>query len=233
MACVPAIPHGLAVRLAGLALSAFCFAGPAAGETLYEAPAGCEVAATLRLPSCVVRHVSICAGGNIADSYRDAVFVGRAHYAHPSLFVRWQGADGRAVGHDYGAGAPEPGAAIAPGERYVYSRDVWRGEGPAEAGDRGTEVMAVGGPVTLTLDGWSYRVLDIRFEVTNPKTGYDYRERALMLVEPRITLGAIGASYGPDGEILEGVNDMPESISMPGQAGFRSMNPVPSCHVSS
>ena len=144
-----------------------------------------------------------------------------------------KGWDGRVVGHDYGATAPEPGTQLETGATYTYSRDVYRDGGPGEPGDTGTEVMTVGPELGLTLDGRTYRVLDIRFTVRNPDTGYDYRERALMLLDPPLSLGALGTSVDADGTVTEGFSTVPESMSLRGDPGFGSMEPVPSCHVSS
>ena len=218
--------------LALAALTAFV-ALPAAGETLYQAPQGCKPVATLRLPSCLVKQVATCSSGNIVDHFKDSSFLGRAYYDHPSLFIRFDGVDGRTTRHIYGESAPRQGVNLSPGDNYTYTRDVERTEGQAEPGDTGTEVMKVGDKLTLTLDTKRFEVLDIHFTVTNPETGYDYRERALMLTDPMISIGAIGATYNADGSVVSGYDGMPESISLEGQPGFRSQNPASSCHVSS
>lgn len=221
------------MRVLFLALALALAALPARAERLYAPPEGCRALATLRLPGCLVRHVAACPSGNIVDSYQDSVLVGRSHYSHPALFVRHDSVNGTAVGHDYGPGAPEPGAEIAPGETYTYSREVWREPGAPEPGDAGTEEMSVGGPSTLTVETRRYRVLDLRFRVENPETGYLYRERALMLIDPPLTLGAMGTVYGADGEVVESFSAIPDGVSLEGEPGFRSMNPSPSCNVSS
>ena len=88
--------------------------------------------------------------------------------------------------------------------------------------------MNVGSEIDLELDGKRYRVVDIRFEVTNPENGYEYRERALMLIEPAMTLGSLGFVKGE-----EEFSTLPESLSLKGEFGFGSMTPAASCGTES
>ena len=193
----------------------------------YKVPDGCTPIATLRLAQCVVAHFSRCEGGTIEEQFIDGRFVARMTYTHPALFVRFQGADGRVIGHAYGEGAPEPGDVLEPGDRFAYERRVYRTVGEPDIGDEGTEVLEVGQPMEIELDGRRLRVLDLRFEVTNPETGYQYRERSLMLMDPPLTLGTIGAVVG--GEEDESFSTLPESVSLDGEPGFLSMQPGESC----
>ncbi len=196
---------------------------PAAAD-FYDPPADCTVVATMRMDECVVAHVSQCPDGNIEDQFLDGKFLGRLHYSHPSLFIRFEGISGYIIGHAYGEGAPKLGRSLKSGEKYSYTRRVFRTRGDDEPGDDGTEVMEVGNEIDLSLDGKTYRVLDIRFIVTNPDNGYEYRERALMLREPALSLGSLGFVKGE-----EEFSSLPQSLSLDGDIGFRSMLPSPSC----
>ncbi len=201
----------------------------ALSASLDDAPAECKPIATLRLPDCLVRQVSACPNGNIVDAYHDGSYTGRSFYSHPSLFLRYEGADGYVSGHKYGDGAPSLSEELQTGGSYTYSRDVYRSEGEPEPGDTGTEAMRIGEALSIELGGRTYRVLDIRFEVSNPETGYLYRERALMMTDPALTIGVIGTHYNPDGTEEGSYSSIPESMSLPGEPGFRSFDPAPSC----
>ena len=201
---------------------------PLRAASTYEAPQGCKPIATLRMENCLVRQVARCEAGNIVDSFHEGTYVGRSYYTHPSLFLRFEGVDGRISGHEYGAGTPRPDARLSPGDIYTYSRDVYRSAGEPEHGDVGTEEMEIREPVTLTIGGKRYRLLDIRFEVTNDE-GYHYRERAFLLQDPGLTIGVVSATYGEDGEIAEQYSSIPESLSLFGDPGFRSFDPAASC----
>lgn len=190
----------------------------------YDPPEGCDVIATMRRAQCVVEHVSRCAEGNIADQFRDGKYLGRSVYTHPSMFVRYEAANGFIVGHAYGDGAPRLGDSLKTGDRHTYTRRVFRSQGDDQPGDEGTEVMEIGDEIDIDLDGKRYRVLDIRFDVSNSDTGYHYRERALMMIEPALTLGSLGYVKGE-----EEFSTLPESISLQGDFGFRSMTPAASC----
>ena len=196
---------------------------PAVADT-YTPPDGCEMIATMRMAQCVVEHISRCPKGNVSEQFRDGAYIGRSVYSHPSLFIRYEAVNGYIVGHAYGEGAPKLGEPLTTGDTFTYTRRVFRSQGDAEAGDEGTEVMEIGNEIDIDLGGKRYRVLDIRFEVTNPDTGYEYRERALMLREPAMTLGSLGFVKGEDE-----FSTLPESISLAGEAGFRSMAPAASC----
>lgn len=216
------------MRLVGsIAATLALLATAAPGASLYEPPADCQAIATLRLANCVVTQVSRCAEGNVEDRFVAGAFQGRSFYTHPSLFVRYEGVDGFIVGHAYGEGTPAPDAVLSPGDRFSYERRVYRSRGDAQAGDEGEEVMEVGNRLEIELDGKRYEVLDIRFEVTNEETGYEYRERALMLESPALTLGILGAVNDPEGG--ENYSTIPESISLEGDPGFRSQQPPASC----
>jgi hypothetical protein len=201
----------------------------AAADTLYEAPEECTEIATLRLPECLVRHVSACPNGNIVDAYMDGVYTGRSYYGHPSLFLRFEGADGYVSGHEYGSGTPTLGETLTPGASFLYSRDVYRSEGAGEPGDTGTEEMRIGKRLSIELSGRSYSVLEIRFEVANQETGYLYKELALMSEEPALTIGVVGTHYNKDGSVEGTYSSIPESMSLPGEPGFRSFDPAASC----
>lgn len=196
---------------------------PAIADT-YDPPADCKVIATMRLDECVVAHVSQCPDGNIEDQFLDGNFLGRLYYSHPSLFIRFEGVTGFIIGHAYGEGAPKLGDTLTTGDTYTYTRRVFRSRGDDEAGDDGTEVMEIGNVIELKLADKTYRVLDIRFRVTNPDTGYDYRERALMLMEPAMSLGSLGLVKGE-----EEFSSLPQSLSLDGDIGFRSMRPSADC----
>ena len=206
-----------------LATAMTAIALPAMADN-YDPPEGCEVIATMRMAQCIVEQVSRCPNGNVSEQYRDGEYLGRSLYAHPSLFIRFEAATGYIVGHAYGKGAPLLGDPIKTGDKFTYTRKVFRNQGDDQPGDDGTEVMDVGNEIDLDLDGRRYRVIDIRFVVTNPETGYDYRERALMLLDPAVTLGSLGYVKGE-----EEFSTLPESISLSGEAGFRSMTPAASC----
>lgn len=201
----------------------------ASAEALYEAPEECRPIATLRLPECLVRHVSACPNGNIVDGYMDGVYTGRSFYGHPSLFLRFEGADGFVSGHQYGSGAPDLAEELTPGSTYTYSREAYRSEGAETPGDTGTEEMRIGKQLSIELGGRSYSVLEIRFEVSNPETGYLYRELALMSQNPALTIGVIGTHYRADGSVEGTHSSIPESMSLPGDPGFRSFDPAASC----
>ena len=190
----------------------------------YDPPEGCAVIATMRMSQCIVEHVSRCPEGNISDQFRSGKFLGRSIYSHPSMFVRYEAANGFIIGHAYGDGVPRLGQTLKTGERFSYTRRVFRSQGDDEPGDEGTEVMEIGNEIDIDLGGKRYRVLDIRFEVSNPETGYEYRERALMLLEPALTLGSLGYVKGE-----EEFSTLPESISLEGDFGFRAMTPAASC----
>ena len=209
-------------------LAALLISAPVNAATLYAPPEGCEAIATLRMGNCVTRQVARCEPGNIVDSYHEGTYIGRSFYSHPSLFLRFEGSDGRVSGHEYGAGTPEPGEVLRPGDNYSYSRDAYRNLGEPELGDVGVEVMEVLEPVILTIGTERYRLLDIRFEVTNDE-GYHYRERAFLLQDPGLTVGVVSATYGEDGEITGTHSTIPESMSLNGDPGFRSFDPAPSC----
>ena len=216
-------------------LSALLFVGfayQAVGQTRYAPPEGCEALATLRLPSCIVRHVSACPNGNIVDGFREGRHAGRAYYAHPAIFLRYEGTDGYVAGHDYGAGTPGLTEALGPGQVFRYTRRVYRSGGVTEPGDEGTEVMEVGRLGRFEMGGRQYTVRDIRFEVTNDD-GFRYVERALMLASPSLTLGVTATTYAADGSVESTANTLPEAISLPGDADFLGFDPAPSCLPSS
>ena len=100
--------RGLLVVLIALGAASGAWA-----QARYTPPAGCEALATLRLPSCIVRHVSACPSGNIVDGFVEGRYAGRAYYAHPALFLRYEGTDGYVAGHDYGSGTPARSASSA------------------------------------------------------------------------------------------------------------------------
>ena len=201
--------------------------GAAADSDMYDPPKDCTAIATLRLAQCVVAHVSRCPEGNIEDRFIDGNFLGRSFYTHPSLFVRYESADGFIVGHAYGEGVPANDETLAAGKTYTYERRGFRSRGDDEAGDVGIETLNVGNPLDLELGNKRYRVLDIRFAVTNADNGYEYRERALMLVEPPVTLGVVAEVTGGDAQ--DNYSSLPESIALDGDLGFRTMMPAPSC----
>lgn len=209
---------------ATLLATAVALTAQAGQAASYDPPEGCEVIATMRMAQCVVEHVSRCEEGNVSEQFRDGAFLGRSIYTHPSMFVRYEAANGFIVGHAYGEGVPQLGDRLATGDTYTYSRRVFRSQGDDEPGDEGTEVMEIGNEIDIDLGGKRYRVLDIRFEVTNPETGFEYRERALMLIEPALTLGSLGYVRGE-----EEFSTLPESISLKGDFGFRTMTPAASC----
>lgn len=215
------------LRFALIALSLSLTAGNAEADG-YTAPEGCELIATMRMSECVVEQVSRCPGGNVSEQFREGQYLGRSVYGHPSLFIRYEAANGYIIGHAYGEGTPALGKTLMKGETYTYDRRVFRNQGDREDGDKGTEVMNVGSEIDLELDGKRYRVVDIRFEVTNPENGYEYRERALMLIEPAMTLGSLGFVKGE-----EEFSTLPESLSLKGEFGFGSMTPAASCGTES
>lgn len=222
------VGFGRAALLAGLLL----WPGLALAQSRYAPPEGCEPLATLRLPSCIVRHVSACANGNIVDGYYDGVYAGRAYYQHPALFLRYEGADGYVAGHVYGPGTPARLESLSPGQRYEYARSVYRSSGAEEAGDEGTEVMEIGSLAVIELGGRTYTVRDVRFQVTND-AGYRYIERALVLAQPVLTLGVTATTYAADGSVERVANTLPETVSLPGDPDFMGFDPAPSCLPSS
>lgn len=216
------------MRLGALISVVLACAAPAAASELYRAPTGCEPIATLRLPDCQVRQVASCPSGNIVDSYVEGVYTGRSFYGHPSLFLRFESVFGAVTGHRYGPGAPAPGAVLAPGDRFSYTRDVYRTGDEAKPGDTGVEEMDVNAPAAITIGGRRLGVLDIRFRVTN-EAGYLYRERALMVRDPAFTLGVIGSVRETADGPTESFSTIPEAVSLPGDPDFRGFDPAPSC----
>ncbi|MFK7944374.1 MAG: hypothetical protein AB8B85_15870 [Paracoccaceae bacterium] len=202
--------------------------GTGLGQTHYTPPAGCEALATLRLASCVVRQISACANGNISDQFSEGRLIGRAEYSHPSLFMRFIGTNGSVSGHKYGPGAPKLGDVLKRGQRFEYSREVYRNMGEPTPGDQGTEVMQVGRLGTIEIGQRSHKVRDIRFEVTN-EAGYRYVERALILVDPELTLGVTSRELASDGGTKSNYSSLPEAISLPGDPDFLGFDPAPSC----
>ena len=201
-------------------------------QSRYTPPEGCEALATLRLPNCIVRHVSSCPSGNIADGFVEGRYAGRAYYANPALFLRYEGTDGYVAGHTYGAGTPSRSEALGPGQIFTYTRSVYRNAGEPKPGDEGTEVMEVGRLGSFEMGGRPYTVRDIRFEVTNDQ-GFRYVERALMLASPVLTLGVTATTYKVDGSVESTANTLPEAISLPGDPDFLGFDPAPSCLPSS
>ena len=122
------------LRFALTALSITLAAGSAHSDG-YTAPEGCELIATMRMSECVVEHVSRCTGGNVSEQFRDGQYLGRAVYGHPSLFIRYEAANGYIIGHAYGEGTPELGKTLQKGETYTYERQVFRNQGDREEGD--------------------------------------------------------------------------------------------------
>ena len=205
---------------------------PATAASLYTPPESCAPLATLRLSNCIVRHVSSCDGANIVDTFYEGSLVGRAFYGHPSLFERYVGTNGYRSGHDYGSGAPALGDVLEQGQRYEYTRKVLRSVGEARPGDEGVEVMRVGRLGSIEIGRRSFKARDITFEVTNDE-GYRYVERALMLLDPKLTLGVSSVEYGADGKAETSFSSLPEAISLAEDPDFLGFEPAPSCLPSS
>lgn len=214
-----------------LVVLSMCLPGNAYAQSVYEPPEGCQLVATLRDANCIVRHVSACPSGNIADHFQEGMYGGRAFYGHPSLFLRFEGATGYVAGHSYGDGAPELGRNLEPGDVFTYTRSVYRNIGDGEPGDEGTETLTVGQPLTATIGGRDYTVVDLLFDVT--AEGFRYRERALMLKDPPLTIGVTSSTYGADGSVETSFSSIPESISVAGDPDLGGFEPAPSCLPSS
>ena len=180
------------------------------------------------MADCAVHQISACPDGNIADRFVEGRLIGRSEYGHPALFQRFIGANGFVGGHRYGTGAPGLGEPLLEGRRYEYTREVYRNLGESKLGDNGVEVLQVGGLATIELGGRSYSVRDIKFEVTN-EDGYRYIERALLMVEPELTLGLISTEFAADGTVEETGSRLPEQVSLPSDPDFLGFDPAPSC----
>ncbi|MEM6622904.1 MAG: hypothetical protein AAF674_11795 [Pseudomonadota bacterium] len=217
----------LSALFASVILAVAFHPAPAPAQSRYVAPEGCRLIATLRAPSCMVRQVSSCPAGNVTDDFFEGRFIGRAYYSHPSMFLRYERADGMVAGHNYGPGTPERDAKLFPGETYTYERTVYRSEGETEPGDAGTEVLKVGKRAIITIGDRNYPVVDLLFEVT--ADGYLYKERAMLLQDPEVTLGVTSTRYDADGEVAETFSTIPEAISLKGDPDLGFFEPAPSC----
>lgn len=202
-------------------------AGPAAA---YEAPPGCVAAATVRMPDCLVRQVSACEGRSVSEFFLEGEFVGRITYAHPAMAVLFEFPDGGTIEHRYGAGAPAGSDRPPAGARFAYSHDVVRSTGGHQAGDRGSEEMAVGETYAMTIGTRQVTVTEIGFTLTAPADDYVYRERAFLLADPPVMLGRIGATYDMAGNATGTSGAIPAAISLPGDPDFGGMAPAPGCY---
>lgn len=222
--------RGNAMRVTRALPVLLALAGPALADGPYEAPAGCQPVATVRLPDCLVRQVAICETGSISDYYHEGGYVGRVSYGHPAMAVRFDLPGGIVIEHRYGAGAPSGGERPAKGVVYSYSHEVVRSTGEVQKGDRGTEEMTVGETYAMAIGGRDVTVTEIGFAMTVPEDDYVYRERAILLADPLVMIGRIGATYDLAGNALGVSGGLPASISLPGEPGFLGMDPVEGCY---
>ena len=201
----------------------------AAAADVYAPPEGCVHEATVRNVACVTEQVSVCPSQVIIDEFRDQRHIARKFYEHPGLFTFFIHATGARAGHDYGDGAPRWGDVLAPGQSYVYRREVWKNFETPGPGADGTERLTVGDAMSLQVGGRSLRVLPLEFEVEGAAGDYRLKERSYLLDAPRVPIGSYSEVYDGAGNLVETHDASPASISLPGESGFGSPDPALHC----
>lgn len=209
-------------------LGAAGFVAAASSASAYEPPEGCALIATLRYANCTVAQVSNCPGGaQIKHDFEDGAPVRSTRYDHPALFVAAAYPGGVWFVHDYGEGVPD--GPLSPGEAFRYRREVRTNFREPDPGDQGWETLEVGAPAPFVVAGRDVTVLPLSFEVVSDDGTYRYRERALLLDDPRLTIGSDGREIGEDGDVMSSFTRFPEEISLQGEPGFGALDPVAAC----